>query len=122
MSERSTPAMTAGATLEYAAHQDRLRRLWGAPVGGPFWDEIESAFEFGWAMALDRALTGRVWSEAETDLADHWYRPEAASEEMAWDQVRDAVRLAWDLARAEAAAAVIVTSRTISSDEARTIS
>ena len=60
-------------------------------------------------MALDRALAGRVWSEA--DLADHWYRPEAASEEMAWDQVRDAVRLAWDLARAEAAAVMVASGR-----------
>jgi hypothetical protein len=91
----------------FEAHAAELKRLWGAPIGGPFWDEVEPAFEFGWRMALSPALAGRVWSEAEADLADHWYQPEAASEEMAWDQVRDAVRLAWDLARARAAAAAL---------------
>jgi hypothetical protein len=96
---------------DFDAHAAELRRQWGRPVGGPFWDEIEPAFAFGWAMALDPALAGHVWSEVEADLADHWYRPQAASEEMAWDQVRDAVRLAWDLARATAAAAALAGHR-----------
>ena len=91
----------------YEAHAAELKRLWGTPVGGPFWDEIEPAFEFGWRMALDPGLSGHTWREVESDLAEHWYRPQAASEEMAWDQVRDAVRLAWDLARAEATAVAL---------------
>jgi hypothetical protein len=101
-----TTHATRGAAADgYEAHAAELKRLWGVPVGGPFWDEIEPAFEFGWRMALDPGLAGHVWGEVESDLAEHWYRPQAASEEMAWDQVSDAVRLAWDLARARAAMA-----------------
>ena len=95
----------------YEAHVAELRRQWGTPVGGPFWDAIEPAFQFGWNMAFDPKLAGHTWKEAEADLADHWYRPQAASEEMAWDQVRDAVRLAWDLARAQAAKVALASAR-----------
>jgi hypothetical protein len=83
---------------QYEQYVPELKRRWAAHAGGPFWDEIEPAFRFGWAAAHDAGLAGRDWAEIESDLADHWFAPEAASEEMAWDQVRDAVRMAWDLA------------------------
>jgi hypothetical protein len=87
---------------DYTAHEAELKRLWGRPAGGPFWEEIEPAFQFGWVMACDPALVDHAWAEVETRLADRWFWPQSASEEMAWDQVRDAVHLAWDLAHAMA--------------------
>src|SRR5262245_32469478 len=108
MGRETTRARAVGGV---AAHAAELERLWGTPVGGPRWDGIEPACEFGWRMALDPGLAGHTWPEVEADLAGHWYRPQAASEEMAWDQVRDAVRLAWDLARARAAAAALGADR-----------
>ena len=85
--------------LPFEGVQDELRARWGAPPGGPFWDEIESAVRFGWEAAQRPEFRGRTWEEVEPDLQQHWYQPQSPSEEMAWDQVRDAVRLGWDYAQ-----------------------
>jgi hypothetical protein len=94
-----THAATAGAVPRFARYRAALRRRWGRPTGGPFWDEIEPAFRFGWDAAHDATLARHSWDQVEADLAGHWYAPESPSEEMAWDQVREAVRLGWEAAR-----------------------
>jgi hypothetical protein len=98
-----THRMTAGAPPRFERHRAALRRRWGRPTGGPYWEEIEPAFRFGWDAAHDPKLAGHSWEEVESDLADHWYQPESPSEEMAWDQVREAVRMSWEAARGVAA-------------------
>jgi hypothetical protein len=102
---------TTGTRPRFERYRTALRRRWGRPAGGPFWEEIEPAFRFGWEAAWDPHLAGRGWEEVEADLAGHWYRPESPSEEMSWDQVRDAVRLAWEAAH-DAAIATLARSRT----------
>jgi len=87
-----------GAVPRFERYRAALRRRSGRPPGGPFWDEIEPAFRFGWDAAHDPALAWHSWEEVESDLAQHWYRPESPSEEMAWDQVREAVRMGWEAA------------------------
>lgn len=39
------------------------------------------------------------WAEVADDLAQHWFAPLEATEQMAWDNVREAVRFGWEQAR-----------------------
>lgn len=81
--------------------EPELRRMWEAkrPDVVLDWMEIREAYRFGWTRARLPEYAGRSFSEVEKDLAEHWYLPEIASEESAWDYVKPAVREGWEQSR-----------------------
>ena len=104
MSERIE---TAPAVPSFEEYRGEIERRWRAHPGGPFLDEIGPALRLGWKAGWDPKMALSRWEEVEVDLADHWYDPASPSEEMAWDQVRDAVRLGWETARGAAVLALL---------------
>jgi len=88
-------------TLSWQAHEPELRAAWQAKYGktGLDWQEIREAHRYGWAAALRPEFANAKFADVEADLADHWYRPLAATEESAWDYVREAAYEGWRQAR-----------------------
>jgi len=81
--------------------EPELRRMWESkhPDVVLDWLEIREAYRYGWAMARRPEFEGVSFEEAEKDLAEHWFRPQEATEEQAWDYVRSAVREGWEQSR-----------------------
>ena len=46
---------------------------------------------FGWVAGQRPEYRLRPFGEVKEDLAQHWFRPDAATEENAWDYVQEAV-------------------------------
>ena len=67
-------------------------------LGPDFYDRFRPAFRYGFESGNHHL--GRTWDEAEPDLAAGWdryhYRGEQPS---SWDEIKQAVRDAWDRAR-----------------------
>ena len=70
-----------------------FEREWNAKYGhtGLDWMEVRQAYRFGWLMGQRPEFRGRPFREVKDDLAAHWFSPEAATEEMAWDYIEEAV-------------------------------
>lgn len=87
----------ARRNLTFEEAEPELRRLWEAtrPDEVLDWLEIRDAYRFGWRMALLPEYCSLAWEEAEADLAQHWYNPQAATEETTWEYVKSAVREGW---------------------------
>ena len=64
-------------------------------LGPDYYDRFRPGYRYGFEAAQHHM--GRAWDEAEPDLQRGWetyeYRGQAPS---AWDEIRDAVRDAWD--------------------------
>jgi hypothetical protein len=64
-------------------------------LGPDFYDRFRPAYRYGFESAQHHM--GRSWDEAEPDLRQGWtgyqHRGESQS---AWDEIKDAVRDAWD--------------------------
>jgi hypothetical protein len=61
------------------------------------WEDHERRYRYGWQIALRPDFAGRVWSEAEGDVAREW---ETRHPSVSWEQVREQVAEGWRIARA----------------------
>lgn len=88
-------------TLNWQAREPELRAEWQAKYGktGLDWQEIREAHCYGWGAALRPEFADAEFADVEADLAEHWYRPLLATEESAWDYVREAAYEGWRKAR-----------------------
>lgn len=85
------------ADLEPVMRKDWERKYRGVGID---WLEIRDAYQFGWIAGQRPEFARYSWEEVESDLAQHWYNPQLATEESAWDSVREAVEEGWKKARA----------------------
>ena len=74
---------------------------WEAKYGktGMHWDQAKEAYRYGWEAAQRPELAGLDWEMVERDLAEHWFRPQLATEEFSWDYIKVAVRAGWQKAK-----------------------
>lgn len=81
--------------------EPQFRQEWEASHAGTGldWAEVREAHRFGWLMARRPEFEGRSFEDVEPDLHFHWYRPQLASEETAWEIARAAVRAGWEASR-----------------------
>ena len=88
-------------TLSWLAHEPELRTAWETKYGmtGLDWPEIREAHQYGWEASLRPEFSNLEFKDVESDLAQHWYRPLSATEESAWDYVREAAHEGWRRAR-----------------------
>lgn len=64
-------------------------------LGPDYYDRFRPAYRYGFESARDSL--GRSWDDAEPDLRSGWERyQEESGTPSAWDQIKDAVRDAWD--------------------------
>jgi hypothetical protein len=86
---------------KWQAQESQFRREWKRKFGqmGMHWDEIKDAYLFGWVASQRPEFAEFSWAEAESDLAGHWYNPQLAAEESAWDYVREAAEAGWERGR-----------------------
>lgn len=85
----------------WAANEPALRAEWESKYGktGLDWEEIREAHRFGWEAALRPEFSQCDFKDVESDLAQHWYQPLSATEENAWDYIREAAAEGWRQAR-----------------------
>lgn len=91
-------------TRKWNELEPSLREEWERRFGymGLQWEEIRDAYQFGWLAGQRPEFAQYTWEEIEKDLAEHWYSPQAATEEAAWDYVKEAVEAGWRKARERA--------------------
>lgn len=89
------------AESSWHEHEPTLRAAWMAEFGksGMDWWEVREAHRFGWEAAMRPEFARKTFEQAEADLAAHWCRPLSATEELAWDYMREAVYSGWQKAR-----------------------
>ena len=64
-------------------------------LGPDYYDRFRPAFRYGFDSA--RHHVGRTWDDAESDLRRGWESyPHRASSSPVWDEIKEAVRDAWD--------------------------
>ncbi len=64
-------------------------------LGPDYYERFRPAYRYGFESG--RHSAGRAWDEAETDLSAGWARYEHRGEASSvWDDVKDAVRDAWN--------------------------
>ena len=64
-------------------------------LGPDYYDRFRPAFRYGFESARDSL--GRSWDDAEPDLRSGWQRyQEESGTPSAWDEIKAAVRDAWD--------------------------
>jgi hypothetical protein len=64
-------------------------------LGPDYYDKFRPAYRYGFESARDSL--GRSWDDAEPDLRSGWerYQEESGTPSL-WDEIKDAVRDAWD--------------------------
>jgi hypothetical protein len=96
--DRVSPAESAGWTASWETednfwHENFSSRPYA--IGPDYYDRFRPGYRYGFESAQHHL--GRGWDEAEPDLQRGWetyeHRGHAPS---AWDEIRDAVRDAWD--------------------------
>ena len=82
----------------YADFDDDFRADFSTRFGasGKRYEDVEPAYRYGHTLAGDSRYAGRSWDEFETDAQTDWGRSNSGS---AWQDVKDAVRHAWERAR-----------------------
>ena len=66
-------------------------------LGADYYDRFRPAFRYGFESGAHGV--GRTWEDAEPDLRSGWERYEhRGAEPTAWDDIKDAVRDAWNRA------------------------
>jgi hypothetical protein len=64
-------------------------------LGADYYDRFRPAYRYGFESARDSL--GRSWDDAEPDLRSGWERyQEESGTPSAWDEIKAAVRDAWD--------------------------
>jgi uncharacterized protein (TIGR02271 family) len=63
-----------------------------AKSGKPY-EQYEPAYRFGHSLATDPRYQGRSWEQVEADARTDWGR---SHDESTWQEIKDAVRHAWD--------------------------
>lgn len=64
-------------------------------IGPDYYERFRPAYRYGFESARHHA--GRTWDDAEADLRAGWDRYEHRGEhKSAWEEIKDAVRDAWD--------------------------
>ena len=64
-------------------------------LGPDYYDKFRPAFRYGFESARDSL--GRSWDDAEPDLRSGWERyQEESGTPSVWDEIKGAVRDAWD--------------------------
>ena len=63
-------------------------------IGPDYYDRFRPAYRYGFESGLHGM--GRSWEEAEPDLRAGWDRYEHRPEPTVWDEIKDAVRDAWE--------------------------
>jgi hypothetical protein len=64
-------------------------------LGPDYYDKFRPAYRYGFESARDGL--GRTWEDAEPDLRSGWERyQEESGTPSAWDEIKAAVRDAWD--------------------------
>jgi hypothetical protein len=64
-------------------------------LGPDYYDRFRPAYRYGFESARDSL--GRSWDDAEPDLRSGWQRyQEESGTPSAWDEIKAAVRDAWD--------------------------
>jgi hypothetical protein len=64
-------------------------------LGPDYYDKFRPAYRYGFESARDSL--GRSWDDAEPDLRSGWERyQEESGTPSAWDEIKAAVRDAWD--------------------------
>jgi hypothetical protein len=64
-------------------------------IGPDYYDRFRPAFRYGFESA--HHSMGRSWDEAEPDLRSGWERyPHRGEHVSAWEEIKDAVKDAWD--------------------------
>jgi hypothetical protein len=64
-------------------------------LGPDYYDRFRPAYRYGFESA--RHDLGRSWDDAEPDLRGGWERSQTESDTpSAWEEIKDAVRDAWD--------------------------
>jgi hypothetical protein len=64
-------------------------------LGPDYYDRFRPAYRYGFESARDSL--GRSWDDAEPDLRSGWERyQEESGTPSVWDEIKDAVRDAWD--------------------------
>ena len=64
-------------------------------LGPDYYDRFRPAYRYGFESARDSL--GRSWDDAEPDLRSGWQRyQEKSGTPSAWDEIKAAVRDAWD--------------------------
>ena len=69
-------------------------------IGADYYDRFRPAYRYGFESAT--RLGERSWEEVEADLRSGWNRYEHRIDDTStWDDIKDAVRDAWDRVRGE---------------------
>ena len=63
---------------------------------GRRYEDYEPAYQFGHTLATDERYAGRDWDDFEPDVRDEWSRSNPGS---AWEEIKAAVRHAWERVR-----------------------
>jgi uncharacterized protein (TIGR02271 family) len=82
----------------YADFDDDFRSDFSTRYGasGKRYEDFEPAYRYGHTLASDSRYAGRSWDEFEADAQSDWSRSNSGS---AWQDIKDAVRHAWERAR-----------------------
>jgi uncharacterized protein (TIGR02271 family) len=81
----------------YADFDKDFRDHWTTRFSGSGrrYEEVEPAYRFGHSMASDARYRGRRWEDVEADARSEWGR---TNDDSMWDDMKDAVRHAWQRA------------------------
>ncbi|HET8648620.1 MAG TPA: hypothetical protein VFL95_01150 [Gemmatimonadales bacterium] len=91
----STGNLNATWDLEEKYWADNFTGRPYAIGGNAFYERFRPAYRYGWESAQHNL--GRPWEDAEPDLRAGWDRYEHRGEHAsAWDDIKDAVKDAWD--------------------------
>ncbi len=63
-------------------------------LGADYYDRFRPAYRYGFESA--QSHMGRRWDDAEPDLRAGWERYEHRGNASTWDEIKEAVRDAWD--------------------------
>jgi hypothetical protein len=59
------------------------------------YESCEPAYRYGHTLATDRRYTGKDWTVVEAEARREW----AGRHQGAWEDLKDAIRYAWDKVR-----------------------
>ncbi len=92
-----------GRNAEYADYEDDFRRHYDSTFGDldRHYGDYDPAYRFGYDMAYDERFDERDYAASESDLRQLYYRRHGypMSDSHIWNDVKDAVRHAFDRAR-----------------------
>jgi hypothetical protein len=84
-----------GAASPFEDHVEAFRADYAARFAGTgrSYEEFETAYRHGHALAADERFSGRSWDDIAADARADWERRHPGN---AWETFKDAVRHAWE--------------------------